>query len=225
MIVNTSTAVFGNTDKPTGLWLSELVHFYDYFDQHNYQIDIYNVEGGHTPIDPVSLKRFTLDNVTQQYYRDEHFMHHLNHAPSIDTASPEQYDAIYFTGGHGVMYDFPENKSIQQAVNTIYQHGGVVSAVCHGIAALLNVKNDKGRYFIDHKNITGFSNVEEVLANRQKIVPFSLENELKRREANYHKALVPFTTNVVVDERLVTGQNPQSPKQVAQSVQQLLEQS
>ncbi|NAM82365.1 type 1 glutamine amidotransferase domain-containing protein, partial [Staphylococcus epidermidis] len=104
----------------------------------------------------------------------------------------------------------------------IYSNGGIVSAVCHGLAALLNVKDDNGRFLIDHKAITGFSNVEEVLANRKKLVPFMLEDELKKRGANYSKAKLPLRPYVEVDGRLVTGQNPESPKQVAEAVSKIL---
>ena len=122
-----------------------------------------------------------LDKVTKAYYNDHTFMEKLKNSPSISEANPETYDVIYFTGGHGVMFDFPHNMYIQDAVNEVYRQGGVVAAVCHGIAALLNVKDENGRYFIDRKQITGFSNAEEILANRKRIVPFMLESELKMR--------------------------------------------
>ncbi|MEJ7509191.1 type 1 glutamine amidotransferase domain-containing protein, partial [Staphylococcus simulans] len=88
----------------------------------NYKIDIFNINGGDTPIDPVSLNKLMLDRVTQQYYEDTQFMNLLKNAPSITDADPQKYDAIYFTGGHGVMYDFPDNATIQNAVNEIYNH-------------------------------------------------------------------------------------------------------
>lgn len=222
MIVNTSTDYFEGSSKATGLWLGELVHFYDYFNSKNYQIDLFNINGGSTPIDPVSLKSFMLDSMTKKYYNNESFMDMLSNSQSINEAKPAEYDVIYFTGGHGVMFDFPNNEAIQHAINEVYNHGGIVAAVCHGIAALLNVKDDNGRYFIDNKEITGFSNTEEILANRKKIVPFMLENEIKKREAFYSKAKVPFIPYIKVDNRLVTGQNPQSPKQVAQAVDNIL---
>lgn len=222
MIVNTSSAQFGESDKPTGLWLGELVHFYDYFNTDEYQMDLFNIKDGNTPIDPVSLNIFMLDRVTKKYYKDERFMGLLKNPKSIDYANPKEYDVLYFTGGLGVMFDFPDNQHIHNAVNEVYNHGGIVAAVCHGIAALLNVKNDKGSYFIDNKLLTGFSNIEEVLANRKSNVPFMLENQLKKREANYSKSKIPFTPYVQIDNRLVTGQNPQSPKQVAQVVTKLL---
>ncbi|MCH5141759.1 type 1 glutamine amidotransferase domain-containing protein [Mammaliicoccus sciuri] len=222
MIVNTSADYYEGTRKPTGLWLGELVHFYDYFNSEDYQIDLFNINGGETPIDPVSLNPLMLDKVTKAYYNDHTFMEKLKNSPSISEANPETYDVIYFTGGHGVMFDFPHNMYIQDAVNEVYRQGGVVAAVCHGIAALLNVKDENGRYFIDRKQITGFSNAEEILANRKGIVPFMLESELKIRDAKYNKAKVPFRPFVQVDNRLVTGQNPQSPKQVAQAVARIL---
>lgn len=222
MIVNTSAEYYEGTRKPTGLWLGELVHFYDYFNTKDYQIDLFNINGGETPIDPVSLNPLMLDNLTKSYYNDHTFMEKLKNSPSISEANPETYDVIYFTGGHGVMFDFPHNTYIQDAVNEVYRHGGVVAAVCHGIAALLNVKDENGRYFIDRKQITGFSNAEEILANRKRLVPFMLESELKIRDAKYSKAKAPFRPYVQVDNRLVTGQNPQSPKQVAQAVARIL---
>ena len=222
MIVNTSTEYYEGTRKPTGLWLGELVHFYDYFNTEDYQIDLFNINGDETPIDPVSLNPLMLDKLTKAYYNDHTFMENLKNSPSISEANPETYDVIYFTGGHGVMFDFPYNTYIQDAVNEVYRHGGVVAAVCHGIAALLNVKDENGRYFIDRKQITGFSNAEEILANRKRLVPFMLESELKIRDAKYSKAKVPFRPYVQVDNRLVTGQNPQSPKQVAQAVARIL---
>lgn len=222
MIVNTSADYYEGTRKPTGLWLGELVHFYDYFNTEDYQIDLFNINGGETPIDPVSLNPLMLDKLTKDYYNDHTFMEKLKNSPSISEANPKVYDVIYFTGGHGVMFDFPHNTYIQDAVNEVYRHGGVVAAVCHGIAALLNVKDENGRYFIDRKQITGFSNAEEILANRKRLVPFMLESELKIRDAKYSKAKVPFRPYVQVDNRLVTGQNPQSPKQVAQAVARIM---
>lgn len=222
MIVNTSTDYFGEHEKPTGLWLGELVHFYNEFKDEDVTLDIFNVTGGNTPIDPVSLSPLMLDKKTKSYYKDAEFMNKLKYAQPITEANPENYDAIYFTGGHGVMYDFPENSTIQHAIETIYRKGGIVSAVCHGIAALLNAKSENGNYLIEDKHITGFSNIEEVLANRDTLVPFHLQNEIKNRGAKYSFRRLPFTSYVQVDDRIVTGQNPQSPAKVAQEVKKLL---
>lgn len=222
MIVNTSADYFGEHNKKTGLWLSELVHFYNEFKNENVDIDIYNVTGGDTPLDPMSMSPLMLDKTTKAYYKDETFMNQLRYSQSVTEANPEEYDVIYFTGGHGVMYDFPENKDIQHAIETIYNKGGIVSAVCHGIAALLNAKTKIGENLIKEKNITGFSNIEEVVVNRDSIVPFHLQNEIKQRGATYSARRIPFTTHVEVDGRIITGQNPQSASQVGREVKALL---
>ena len=180
------------------------------------------IRDSNTPIDPVSLSPFMLDNTTKAYYNNEHFMDMLKYSQPISEAQPDKYDAVYFTGGHGVMYDFPENKFIQSAVNTIYEQGGIVSAVCHGVAALLNVKDAGGTFLLQNKNVTGFSNVEEVLAKRDTMIPFHLQNEIKHRGASYHFGRVPFTSTLEVDDRIITGQNPQSPSQVAEAVKKQL---
>lgn len=221
IIVNTSSDFFGDHYKKTGLWFGELVHFYDYFNDNNYEIDIYNISGGNTPIDPVSLSPAILDKTTKAYYKNQNFMDLLKYAQPISEANLTYYDCIYFTGGHGVMYDFTDNEYIQEAVKHIYNNGGIVAAVCHGIAALVNVKNADGRFFIDNKEITSFSNTEELLANRSKYVPYKLETKLKSRGAKYSKAKLPFRPFVKVRDRLVTGQNPQSSKQVAQAIDAL----
>ncbi|REH80641.1 type 1 glutamine amidotransferase domain-containing protein [Staphylococcus felis] len=223
MIVNTSHHQFDGFDKETGLWLSELVHFYDVF--HNdpdYQVDLYNIKGGETPLDPVSLNRVTLDTLSRSYYENNVFMHKLKHLPAVSEADPSQYDVIYFTGGHGVMYDFTGNPYIEEAVNTIYDNGGIISSVCHGTCALLEVKRPNHRFFIDGKTLTGFSNVEEILANRKKYVPFALETALKVKEAKYRKSKIPMKGYIEVEGQLITGQNPASAKLVAQAVKEAL---
>lgn len=111
---------------------------------------------------------------------------------------------------------------IMQRKTANSQSNYFVAAVCHGIAALLNVKNERGRFFIDNKLTTGFSNTEEVLANRKNNVPFMLEKQIKKRGAYYSKSKIPFRPYVKIDDRLVTGQNTQSPKQVSQAVSKLL---
>ena len=108
LIVNTSTDHFADSDVPTGLWLGELVHFYDLLHQNHVQIDIVNTKGGLTPIDPVSTSRFMLDKLTKKYLNDDTFMTLLKNSPSIKEVTPTDYNAVYFTGGHGVMYDFQE---------------------------------------------------------------------------------------------------------------------
>ena len=137
----------------------------------------------------------------------------------IDSAD---FDAIYFTGGHAVMWDFPDDAGLQRLTREIYERGGIVSSVCHGYCGLLNTRLSDGRLLVAGKRLTGYSWIEEVLAGVAKQVPYNSEEEMKCRGARYEKALLPFVSNVVVDGRLVTGQNPQSAKATAERVVALL---
>lgn len=142
-----------------------------------------------------------------------------------DQVRPEDYAAVYFAGGHGVIWDCPENAALQKIGVHIYESGGVVSSVCHGAVGLLNIRLTDGRLLIAGKEVTGFSNEEERLAKLDEHVPFLTEDELKKRGAIYRKADQPFIEFAVASERLVTGQNPQSGAAVAEKVLALLEKS
>ena len=145
-----------------------------------------------------------------------------------NTASPDEidsadFDAIYLTGGHAVMFDFPESEGLQRITREILERGGVVSSVCHGYCGLLNTKLSDGSFLVAGRRLTGFAWSEEVLARVDKLVPYNVEEEIKKRGARYHKGLIPFAPHVVVDGRLVTGQNPASAKATAKKVVSVLE--
>jgi len=130
---------------------------------------------------------------------------------------------VYLAGGHGTMYDFPDNTAMQSLISRHYEDGKMVAAICHGVGGLLNVKLSNGNFLIKGKTITGFNWFEESLAGRKKKVPFNLEAALKERESHYRKAFIPMTSKVVVDGNLITGQNPFSSKEMAEVVIRELE--
>jgi putative intracellular protease/amidase len=132
------------------------------------------------------------------------------------------FDAIYFTGGHAVMWDFPNDEGLQQITRAIWEQGGVVSAVCHGYCGLLNTELSDGSLFVAGKRLTGFSLTEEVLAGVAKEMPYNAEAEMKSRGALYEKEFLPFVSHVVADGRLITGQNPFSAKATAAKVIEVL---
>lgn len=138
----------------------------------------------------------------------------LLHSLKPEDVQPEDYIAIYYTGGHGVIWDFPDNKELQEIANSIYEQGGFISSVCHGVAGLLNIRDRDGRYLIDGKKITGFTKWEEILSGKLKKVPFITETEVKKRGADFQKKL-PYTSFALQDGRFVTGQNPMSGRAVA----------
>lgn len=135
---------------------------------------------------------------------------------------PADYDAIYFTGGHAVMWDFPDDEGLQTVMRAIWEGGGIVSSVCHGYCGLLNTTLPDGRLLVAGRRVTGFSWREEILAGVAGKMPYNAEEEMKRRGALYEKAFRPFVSHVVVDGRLVTGQNPWSAKATARKVAALL---
>ncbi len=218
LIVVTSIAKYQNHNIATGLWLSELTHLHDECKKNNISQTIVSIKGGKTPIDPESLKPIVLDSLTKKYYKDNAFMELLNNTASIESVDPINFDAVYLTGGHGTMYDFVDNKKLNEVIANLYESGKIISAVCHGVCGLVNVKLSNGEYLINGKKLTGYSWFEEILAFRKKQVPFNLEKILKERGANYNKAFIPLTSNVKQDGNLITGQNPFSSKAIAKKI-------
>jgi len=218
LIIVTGTGTYANKDLATGLWLSEFTHIYHRAKEQGCEIMIANPKGGKIPVDPESLKPIVLDKISNEYWQDPIFKKILCEAKSLDEVLGQLFDCIYLAGGHGTMYDFPDNAVLQEIIKEHYENGKMVTAICHGVSGLLNVKLSDGEYLIKNKKITGFSWFEESLANRKKEVPFNLEALLKERGANYRKALLPMTSNVVVDSNLITGQNPFSSKEIAEVI-------
>ena len=223
-ILNVVTNV-GHYDDPshkTGLWLSELSHAWQVFDDHGFEQTLVSPEGGAVPLEPRSLKLQNYDKSAKPGRSNPARMALLD-----STASPEQvdsadYDAIFFTGGHAVMYDFPGSEGLQRITREIFERGGIVSSVCHGYCGLLDTTLSDGSYLIAGRKLTGFAWREEKLARVDKLVPYNAEEKAKARGALYEKAKLPFVSYAVVDGNLVTGQNPGSAKETAEKIADLL---
>ena len=220
VVINVSH--FENPSQPTGLWLSELTHAWDVFAEHGFTQSIVSPKGGRSPLEPRALKWPLLDASAKAWLDDEARMALLADTARPDEIDPERYDAIYFTGGHAVMFDFPEAVGLQRITRSMWESGRVVSAVCHGYCGLLNTLLSDGRLLVEGKRITGFSWMEDILAGVAGKMPYNAEAEMKRRGARYDKAFLPFVPYVVTDGRLVTGQNPFSAKATAKAVAALL---
>lgn len=220
LAIVTGDGEFVNKNLRTGLWLSELTHIYHGAQKQGIEITVASPKGGDTPIDPESLKPLLMDEITKTCWEDPIFKNVLQHTKSLDEVSESQFDCVYLAGGHGSMYDFPDNTVLQAILKKQYENKKMVAAICHGVCGLLNVKLTNGEYLVKDKNLTGFSWAEEILARREKVVPFDLEAELKERGAHYEKALIPMTSKVVIDGNLFTGQNPFSSKKMAEVILQ-----
>jgi len=213
---------FDDPSHPTGLWLSELTHAYDLFEAKGFEQRIMSPRGGVSPLEPRALKWPLLDASAKAWLENRNRMALLADTARPEDIDPADFDAIYFTGGHAVMWDFPDSAGLQRITRAIFERGGVVSAVCHGYCGLLNTKLSDGSLLVSGRRITGFSWREEILAGVARDMPYNAELEMKLRGARYEKALLPFVPKAVVDGRLVTGQNPASAKVTATRVIELL---
>lgn len=223
LIVVTNHSDFNHPKAdPTGLWLSELTHFYDVFEEAGIPMDIVSIKGGKIPVDGRSLKGFMLDKASKARYEDPQFMALLENTKSISEIDAKDYDLIFFAGGHGAMWDFANNEDLNQITREMYESGKLVSAVCHGLAALQNVKLSNGEYLISGKQGTGFPFFDESVAGVKRFVPYNLEKVLKERGMKYSKAFLPLSKHTVVDGRLITGQNPNSTTNTAVKALELL---
>lgn len=220
--VVTNVSHYADPDKPTGLWLSELTHAYDLFEAEGYEQRIVSPRGGPSPLEPRALKWPLLDASAQAWLNSPARMALLSQTARPDEIDPSKFDAIYFTGGHAVMWDFPDDAGLQELTRAIWERGGIVASVCHGYCGLLNIKLTDGTLLVAGKRVTGFAWWEEVVAGVAGKVPYNAEAEMKRRGARYEKALLPFLPYVIADGRLVTGQNPFSAKGTARTIVSML---
>ena len=218
LLIATGTGKYASGNLPTGLWLSELTHIYHRAKKQGYEITVASPKGGDVPVDPESLKPLLLDKISRNYWDDPAFRRMLQHTKSLNEISGKMFDCIYLAGGHGTMYDFPDNAVLQSIIKSYYESDKMVAAICHGVCGLLNVRLSGGEYLVRNKELTGYSWFEEILARREKEVPFNLEEALKERGADYRKAFIPMTSKVVVDGNLITGQNPFSSKEIAKLI-------
>jgi len=216
--VVTNVGHYDDPAHPTGLWLSELTHAWHVFEEQGYEQTLVSPAGGAVPLEPRALKFPNDDKTAKAWRADPAKLALLESTASPDQIDPADYDAIYFTGGHAVMYDFPGSEGLQRITREIYERGGVVSSVCHGYCGLLDTRLSDGSYLIAGKRMTGFAWTEEVLARVDKLVPYNAEERAKQRGARYQKAKLPFVSYTVTDGNLVTGQNPGSAKATARAV-------
>ena len=208
LIVLTNIEKYSGIDRPTGLWLSELTHFYDVLVKNNISADFVSPNGGYVPVEPQSISN--MDAIDWTYYQDEDFRNRaLEKTLRPTEINVADYSAIYYAGGHGTMWDFPGSVDLGKIGSAIYQNNGIVSAVCHGVVGLLPITDAEGQTILAGRTVTGFSNEEEAANGTTTEVPFLTEDALKEKGANY-QAGAAFTDVVHVDGRLLTGQNPQS---------------
>lgn len=209
LFVVTSHDELGNTGKKTGLWIEEFAAPYYKFHDLGKEIVIASPKGGQAPIDPKSDLPENKTAATRRYYSDKETQEKLSNTVLLSTVSASDFDAIFYPGGHGPMWDLPDDKDSIKLIESFYNSGKPVTLVCHAPVALKNVKTPDGEWLIKGKRVSAFTNTEEEAVQLTKVVPFLLEDMLKERGANFQKGedWLPFVTR---EGLLITGQNPAS---------------
>jgi putative intracellular protease/amidase len=219
LIVLTSHGTLGDTGKPTGFYYEELATPYYVFEDAGHTVDIASIAGGSPPHDPASLDNSEEKQPAsvRRFMKDARAMAKRESTLNISEVVPLEYNAIFLAGGHGAMWDFPNAQALTDAITDIYEAGGVVSAVCHGPAGLLNVVKENGDYLLDGVSANGFSNAEEDKSGLTEVMPFLLQNVMIQRGAKFENgpAFQPYFTS---QSRIVTGQNPMSSEATALEV-------
>ncbi len=200
-----------------GYTLSEVSQAFDVFSKSGFKVDFMSPKGGETFYEPEEH----LTDFDKAFLHNDEVMQQLSNTFSPDEVDAKEYDAIYFAGGK-TMWDFPDNKTMANLTAAIYENNGVIGAVCHGPAALLNVRLSDGERLIDGLKVSSFTNMEEQLFSKTgKFLPYMLQDELTRLGAHYQEA-PPMFDQAVVDGRVVTGQNPLSTYSVAEHMVNLM---
>ena len=201
----------------SGCYVLEVAVPYFYLIKNDIEIDFVSPKGGAVPV-----KRCDLDATkVKSFFTDKTASEKFNSSKLPEEINSNDYDAIYFPGGHGVVFDLPNCEEITSIAGEIYDKGGVVCAVCHGGAGLLAIKEADGSLLIEGKNLTAFSNKEEEAIGTDNKVPFLLESALIEKGANY-SCVANWQEYVVVDGRLITGQNPASDLKMAKELVKIL---
>ncbi|WP_226469336.1 type 1 glutamine amidotransferase domain-containing protein [Luteimonas panaciterrae] len=217
LMVLTSHGTKGDTGQPTGFYLGEVTHPLAVFDAAGIPVEFASIQGGEPPVDGVELD----DATNARYWNDTRFRDAIRHTARLADVDAKKYAAIFFAGGHGAVWDFPDSPAVQRVTREIYESGRIVAAVCHGPAALVNVTLSDGSYLVAGKRVSAFTDDEERAVKLDGVVPFLLASTLAQRGA-LHQPAPNWTAKVVVDGRLITGQNPQSATGVAEAVRDQL---
>lgn len=217
LIVMTSHGTKGDTGQPTGFYLSEVTHPLAALEAAGIPVEFASIQGGEPPVDGLDLD----DATNARYWNSEGFRAAIRNSKKLADVDAQTYSAIFFAGGHGAVWDFPNSAAVNDKARAVWEHGGVVAAVCHGPAALVNVTLSDGSYLVAGRKVAAFTDAEEHAVGLQDVVPFLLSSKLAQRGAEMQPG-ADWTMNVAVDGRLVTGQNPQSATGVGEAIRNLV---
>jgi len=221
LIVLSSCGQVPGTDRNTGTWYEELAAPYYVFKDGGHAVTLASVSGGRAPIDPWSETDQSQTDATRRFSADPAAQAALAGTVALSTVAASGFDAIFYSGGLGPVFDLADDKTSIALIEQALQAGKPIAAVCHGVAALCQANGADGRAIIAGRSVTGFSNSEEHAAHGVGVVPFLIEDELRRLGGNYTSA-ADWNPHIVVDGLLITGQNPASSQGAAQRVLEAL---
>jgi putative intracellular protease/amidase len=221
LIILTSHDRLGDTGKKTGFWLEEFAAPYYTLKDGGAEVTLASPKGGQPPLDPKSDLPENQTAMTKRFRGDADAQAHLANTKRLADVSAGDFDAVFYPGGHGPMWDMPNNATSIALIEAFVKANKPVGAVCHAPVALVNVRGKNSEYLIKGKRVTGFSNAEEEAVDLSTVVPFLLEDRLKERGGVYSSA-ANWKPHVEVDGKLVTGQNPASSQPAAEALLKLL---
>ena len=217
LMVLTSHDELGTTGKKTGFWLEEFAAPYYVFIDSGAEVTLASPKGGHPPLDPKSTEKDFQTAATARFNADLDAQKSLATTIKLKDISPDDYDALFYPGGHGPLWDLAEDKHSMNLIEIMYALGKPVAAVCHAPAVLRHARRADGSPLVQGKLVTGFSNSEEAAVGLTDVVPFLVEDELQKNGGNYSKG-ADWQSYSVRDGNLITGQNPASSEAVAKEV-------
>lgn len=218
LIPVTNHATLGETDQANGTYAPELTHVVHVLNDNGIAFDIVSINGGKAPLYGTDIEG---DDVNNQVLGDASFQTQINNTVPVSQVKIDNYDAIFYPGGFGLLSDLASNKEVASMAAKHYEAGGIIAAVCHGPAALLPITLSNGEPLIASKQVTAFTREEEVDFGTINDIPFLLEEALTRIAAQYSKAQ-PWGEFVIEDGRVITGQNPASAHAVGEFLAKLL---
>ncbi|OKL40354.1 type 1 glutamine amidotransferase domain-containing protein [Pontibacter flavimaris] len=222
LFVLTSHAELGTTGKKTGFWVEEFAAPYYVLADAGIEVTLASPEGGQPPIDPSSEAPGAQTDATKRYYQDTELLQKLQNTRKLSSVSADDFDAVFYPGGHGPLWDLSENEDSVKLIEAFAKQKKPVAAVCHAPAVFARVKNEQGEPFVKGKQVTGFTNSEEEAVKLTEVVPFLVEDKLKELGADYSK-VADWQPHVVRDGLLITGQNPASSEGAAQELLELIQ--
>jgi len=221
LMVLTSHDQLGNTGEKTGFWLEELAAPYYVFKDAGAKVVLASPQGGQPPLDPNSSQKDALTEATDRFEADTEAMAALASTAKLADVSLEDFDAVFYPGGHGPLWDLAEDPTSIALIENAIKAGTPVGAVCHAPGVLRHVKGQDGKPLVSGKNVTGFTNTEEDAVGLTDVVPFLVEDMLKDNGGHYSKG-DDWQSYVVTDGWLVTGQNPASSAAAAEALLKLM---